>query len=269
MNSNLTLKFEKMGARVKVAEGDNPMATPIRLDVLRDKNGEYFDLRINNPEAEVTVLDVQPDDRHLLLLVRRPNELRGGGVRYEKAKFLCGHDERHWFVAAIPESAPVGTVAQAKESLKPVEVREALNQAGIGIEERNSRRNEVFKRQGEWFFVPAPNLKVDETLLIRNEPISRGRGSKPHRAEFCYRTGGTAVWVNHRYPNGIPFATYQKVLADNPGMQFTQRVRDAEVYVRGNIRHDDHKTIFLDGWHRVLMNTENQSVAMRNVAFLD
>ena len=33
--------------------------------------------------------------------------------------------------------------------------------------------------------------------------------------------------------------------------------------------HADHKTITLHGWHRVLMNTENQSRAMRNVAFLD
>ena len=45
--------------------------------------------------------------------------------------------------------------------------------------------------------------------------------------------------------------------------------RNAEVYVRGRIRHADHRTITLHGWHRVLMNTENQARAMRNVAFLD
>jgi hypothetical protein len=45
--------------------------------------------------------------------------------------------------------------------------------------------------------------------------------------------------------------------------------RNASVYVRGHIRHADHKTIILHGWHRVLMNTENQAKAMRNVAFLD
>jgi hypothetical protein len=48
--------------------------------------------------------------------------VRGAG---EKRKFLCGQDERHWFVAAIPESAPVGTVRQAKEALKPPDVRAA------------------------------------------------------------------------------------------------------------------------------------------------
>jgi hypothetical protein len=45
--------------------------------------------------------------------------------------------------------------------------------------------------------------------------------------------------------------------------------RDAVVYARGRVRHADHRTITLHGWHRVLMNTEGQSRAMRNVAFLD
>jgi hypothetical protein len=45
--------------------------------------------------------------------------------------------------------------------------------------------------------------------------------------------------------------------------------RNAQVSVRGRVRHADHKTITLHGWHRVLMNTEHQSRTMRNVAFLD
>jgi len=31
----------------------------------------------------------------------------------------------------------------------------------------------------------------------------------------------------------------------------------------------DHKTIFLNGWHEVFVNTETRAAAMRNVAFLD
>ena len=45
--------------------------------------------------------------------------------------------------------------------------------------------------------------------------------------------------------------------------------RDMVVYVRGRISHSDHATIRLDKWHRVEMNTENQSLAMAHVAFLD
>jgi len=45
--------------------------------------------------------------------------------------------------------------------------------------------------------------------------------------------------------------------------------RNPGVYVHGRIRHSDHATITLHGWHQVVMNTENESQAMRNVAFLD
>jgi hypothetical protein len=45
--------------------------------------------------------------------------------------------------------------------------------------------------------------------------------------------------------------------------------RDALVYVKGTIRHADHATITLNGWHRVVMNEERKAKAMRNVAFLD
>jgi hypothetical protein len=35
------------------------------------------------------------------------------------------------------------------------------------------------------------------------------------------------------------------------------------------VRHRDHQTIILDGWHEVAMNTEQQAAAMRQVTFLD
>ena len=41
------------------------------------------------------------------------------------------------------------------------------------------------------------------------------------------------------------------------------------MFVRGKIRHPDHKTIVLGEWRQVLMNTETQSLAMRHVAFID
>ena len=112
MDTNLLdAKFARIGARLKVADRPSRRsrtAGVISLDVQADRKGEFFEI-VKQPgaEAEVAVLDVQPADRHLLLLVREGKE---------KSKFLCGHDERHWFVAGIPESAPVGTVQQAKEA---------------------------------------------------------------------------------------------------------------------------------------------------------
>jgi hypothetical protein len=50
---------------------------------------------------------------------------------------------------------------------------------------------------------------------------------------------------------------------------FTMVKRDSAVHVLGEVRHPGHETITLNGWHRVLMNTENRSSALRYLAFLD
>lgn len=268
MNTNALLaKFGRMGARVKVRDGDSRFvrtAGRISLDVREDREGEYFEVaRPSSADPEVIVMDVQAADRHLLLLVRE------GG---EKQKFLCGHDERHWFVAAIPERAPVGTVRQAKEALKPSEVQSAQSREGLRARARNRRKNSAYRRQGEWFFLPVPDFRVDEGLVIRNEPLRRGNGGKPHWMEFCYRTGGETVLVCSRHPNGVTVKEHRSILTANPkakGWDWQTMRRNPGVYVRGRVRHADHKTIVLHGWHQVLMNTENEAKAMRNVAFLD
>ena len=41
------------------------------------------------------------------------------------------------------------------------------------------------------------------------------------------------------------------------------------LHVKGTVSHPDHKTILLQVWHKVAMNTEGQSKAMRHVVFLD
>ena len=74
-----------------------------------------------------------------------------------------------------------------------------------------------------------------------------------------------------RHPSGIGLAEYQQIITSNPESRWwgwrTMR-RNMQVYARGTVRHDDHKTIVLEGWHAVLMNTEVQAKAMRNVVFL-
>jgi hypothetical protein len=267
MNTTLLdSKFARIGARLKVADRPSRRtrtAGVVSLDVQADRQGEFFEI-VKQPgaAAEVAVLDVQPADRHLLLLVRE------GG---EKHKFLCGHDERHWFVAGIPESAPVGTVRQAKEALKPAEVQNAQARKRLKAKVRNRRKNAAFVRQGEWFFLPVLGFVVDEKLVLPNEPLRRG-GGKPHWAEFCSRTGGETVYVCSRHPNGVTEAHYKAILGGNPkakGWGWRTMRRNPGVYVRGRVRHADHATITLHGWHQVLLNTEGESKAMRSVAFLD
>jgi hypothetical protein len=277
VGSDLNRYFSRMGARVKVLESEPPSRrwvtrrslgeTPrIVLDVRRDKLGEYFEIRTApGSEQELVVLNVQPREKHLLLLSRQFGER---GQFLAKQKFLCGHDERHWFVAAIPENEPVSTVAGAKIALKPEEVRTREGLLGISRIASFRRRNPAFIRQGEWFFVPAA-LKARPLLVLKNEPLSRGNGGKPHWAEECYRSGGDTVYVSAKYPSGLSADEYRKLPASERNSGFNVMKRDAAVYVRGKMSHPDHETVTLNGWHRVLMNTENRSRAMRFLAFLD
>jgi hypothetical protein len=258
--------FARMGARVEFGQlvGRNRLSgrmgsEDLALDVRQDGHGEYFLIsRAQASTTELVVLDVQPRDRHLLLLSRSAAE---------KHRFLFGHDERHWFVAGIPESAPVSRVRDAKQALKPDVVQSS--ERGIRTKYRDRRSNAARIRQGEWFFVPAPNARVDRFLVLRNEPIARG-GGKPHVCEELYRFGGETVYVSPGAPNGLTNEQYQ-ALSVGERNRWNWRVmrRNPKVYVRGRVRHPDHKTVMVDGWHEVLSNTENLSHAMRNVAFLD
>ena len=102
--------FSRMGARLKVQGPAAWQRENVRIDVGRDRDGEFFDVRC---QAGVTpeVLDVKPAARHLVLMVRDGRD---------KNKFLLGHDERHWFAAAVPGGS-VRDVRTAMESLRPKE----------------------------------------------------------------------------------------------------------------------------------------------------
>jgi hypothetical protein len=151
-------------------------------------------------------------------------------------------------------------------------VRDAQDRLGVRAGERNRRRNAAFVRQGEWFFLPVIGFEVDEARVRHWEPLQRGWGSKPHMAEWCYRSGGETVYVSDQHPNGLLEAQRKRVFRANPeARRWNWRVmqRNAGVYVRGRVRHADHATIELAGWHWVVMNTESQARAIQHVAFLD
>jgi hypothetical protein len=268
--SVLQKQFERMGARIKVSLRSTirrARFTGFAVDIGRDGHGPFFDITLGKDAPRVLdVLDVQPGQRHLLLLVREPN-----GSREAKHKFLCGHDERDWFAAAVPETPGVATVHTAMEALKPAEVLAAQARSGLKVRNRNRRHNKAFIRQGEWFFIPEPDLIVDPKLVLSSEPLARGRG-KPHWAEMLYRTGGVNVYVCFEHPQGISEQTYRRLISENPAkkrLPWQLMRRDAGVYVCGRIRHPDHKTVKLNGWHRVVPNTENRAASMRHLAFLD
>lgn len=266
MNPQLIQKFDRIGARAKIRDArvDRSGRSTLSIDILRDAGGEYFE--ISQPaDLRIEAVDVQSHDRHLLLVAQDRSGIRGR----MPAKYLCGHDERHWFVAAVPERPGVRDVATAKDALMPQQVRDMIDRVKLARNARYTRKNRAFVRQGEWFFVCDPEIKVPELRILRHEPIRRGAG-KPHFCQELYRTGGERVYVRHDYPNGLSQKEYLALDSeDRRRHRWRVMQRNAVVFVRGYVRHPDHATIWLDGWHRVFMNTETESRAMRNVAFLD
>src|SRR3972149_1175973 len=284
MSSVLT-KFERIGAKAVVQDVRDGEQFSI------DVRGGTFAIR-KPPEIALEVLDFDAFDRHLLLLTRGP----------EKARFLCGHDERHWFVAAIPESSPVTTVEAAKEALKPEEI--LGTERGLGKREKNLRRNERRIRQGEWFFIPTPGFVPPKgTIILKNEPLGRMRNgrfiSRPHLCTELVRFGGeniflprvqlpTRDWRDWRQVprarqelqarleqevgTGLTAAERDVYIERHPEArewQWESFVRNPEVYVRGRVKHPDHKVLRLKVWHKVVQNTELRAKAMSYGAFID
>lgn len=261
MSTLLEKHFKRMGAEVLVESG-----RPGRFSI-DIQEGMFLVSGRDLAREDIKILDVQPSEKHLLLMWNEKT-----GEKATKHKFLCGRDERDWFVAAVPGEG-VRNVSDAMEALKPDVVQRRERAMRVPESQKKERHNAARRRQGEWFFVPVwHRLGAKPINILRNEPIQRGR-AKPHRCEFLYREGGEAVWVSRNYPDGITESEYKKLLKKDPSKKhlvWQRMVRDAKVYAKGRITHPDHATLDLgDAWHWVLMNRENEAPSMKHMRFLD
>jgi hypothetical protein len=199
------------------------------IDILQTQNREVFQLKY--PRSDVITaeaIDIKPKQRHLVLDVF--------GWRLPiSGRYLCGHDERHWFVAGLPFDRRTATVRGAMESLKPEVVRREQKRKGVK-HRLHRRKTEAYVRQGEWFFLPRPKMHVDD-FAVQEGQLVRGAG-KPHHVELLYRPEG----------------------------------RD-KTFVRGAVSHPDHATIYFQVWHRVVQNNEPeptpQTQPFMRMAYLD
>ena len=255
-NAVLKKHIESMGARVKFrhldsrARWDFSAPDTFSIDILSDKRGEYFEIAQGKEAPDFELLQVLPKERHLLLYCR------------DGQRFLLGFDERHWFTAGI--EGAVSTVRDAKQSLLPEPIREQVMH--LPARKVDNRRNAVFIRQGEWFFIPI-NRSFPDSRIHRNEPIQRTAWSKPHICQELCRDGGELVYI----VGGIERTAenFEALKKRNPALvrrSARMMVRNPDVYVRGYIKHEDHATVKLGGWHQVFINNEHATSSIR---FLD
>ena len=114
----------------------------------------------------------EPKQRHLLLLVRKLAD------KPQLDRFLCGHDEREWFVAAVPGGA--SSVRQAMDALQPADVRDALARNQVSSRKRYERKNRAFRRQGECLLQRTPSASRWGWQVMSRNPGVYARGAVRH-----------------------------------------------------------------------------------------
>lgn len=164
---------------------------------------------------------------------------QGWVVEYKTPKanryFLLGRDERQMFMCQLPSHA--SSVKQAHDLLKHGEISTA--------DEKGAK----YKRQGEWFFIPASDesQKHIEAMFKAHGKTKAAIGEAAGRRQGKPHTAAMLVVAD-----GKPLAHGFPVLARG------------EVYVKGTVTHADHATVRFDKWMRVLANRERHESFQRS-----
>lgn len=271
---NIKELFDKIGARVTIRRGTSPRGVSgLTLNVANDRKGEHFTLTvhpaIDESEINVQMLDYDKQLRQMLLFIRFPNlvqerwsspPVKNTKEPFMTSRLLVGHDEMHWFVAGVTNSM---TVKQAFERLRPDAVTVAMRKNKVKDKNWRKRKNKGFIRQGEWFFVPVHFEEGSQTIIHKTEPISRPTGGKPHYVEEVVRFGGETVYVQGE---SILSPELFKKVPSKERYLYSQRVMGATVLGRGKVKHPDHHTVELKGWHEIHLSRED---GVATNAFID
>ena len=109
-------------------------------------------------------------------------------------------------------------------------------------------------RQGEWFFIPAPDfVQSKEDLIFKKESIQR-------RIIPAFRHIHLGLSAS-----GNPHVADELIRIPERDEE-TGNVIDEIVYVRGKVRHQEHATLEFKVWHRVYLNLE---IRHQFVAYVD
>ena len=141
-------------------------------------------------------------------------------------------------------------VATAKAALQPRAVRRRWS-SGSGRRTAPPPERRV-RPPGRVVLRPGVELDPPAALVLRDEPLSRGRG-KAHMLEFAFRRGGEIVWVNSRHPSGISEAAYRRLTEEQRGSGRLDAVRPRSRSCSRRARSAIPTTrrSCLRGWHRV------------------
>jgi hypothetical protein len=164
------------------------------------------------------------------------------GTAPVKQHLVLGHDERQLFVVGVD---PVSSIRDALDSLKPGQVR------------WNERWGAKVIRQGDWFFTPLRGSVEgyqENGIAYTSQPLGG-----PSASRYGVRVGNPHV------------AEEQLVFIGDRmrriGGEWQKMGREIKwIVVRGKIRHSEHATVELPGWHFAVQNT---GIINNTIGFLD
>ncbi len=286
---NLVDHFKKVGLKLRILtkpiQLGRGMVDIFQMDIGRKVKGtrreEWFEIYTGHEDNRIEVLNVDKKSMQLVLFVHEPPrefevshpippswknnihenlkkiaakrdviKIRKIRDTYlithvtpsDKRHFLLGLDERQLFVAQL--SKAVTTVDAARKSL------------GSTIQFHEGKRK-MTPRQGEWFFIKTTAeqeelienmLSLNQTFIQKKKSIGdvhRGRqGGNPHVADEI-----VVIPESEVSGAGVTRRDGKSVIGNFP-------VRMRQVFVRGKIRHIDHKTIKYKHWYEVVLNNE-------------
>ena len=270
---HLEKQFSRAGIPIKVSDtgfvrGLRGASDVTQIDI--EVRGQFEQVRcFPGTNSEVKVMNVDKAHQQVVLSVLEPERTfterqsvpwgkrdPETGKRYswverttpkEERRLLIGMDERHLFISQMPDDQKPSSVRQAHENLAP---------AGIpGTKKR--RKKEKIIRQGEFFFVPCTQEEIklikdrikltgtEKKAALGSDGQGRGVRGKPHRVKERIR-------INIKSEDDFRDVRGVRRLLSRTTFGWTS-------FVRGWVRHADHKTVKLRDWHRVSSNTENRS----------
>jgi hypothetical protein len=263
-----------------------------QMDIGRKVQGtrrtEWFEIYPGHEDNVIQIIDVDSKLNQILLLVQEPerefeteetksrysrsvharrNRLDQTRVQFRetdthfiitnktpagKRHFLMGVDERQLFVAQLKTG--VANIIEARKQLgNTVLFHESVRKMSPG-------------RQGEWFFLKATKAQEEiiellldkkSTFILTKENIGKHAGrprGNPHIAD--------ELVIIPNNPEVIKRAQSSKYARKNKDLSRVEPIypiRQKEVFVRGCIRHVDHKTIKYKRWYQVILNNEGDT----------
>ncbi|MCP4763768.1 MAG: hypothetical protein GY870_18500 [archaeon] len=209
-----------------------------QMTIIKRKNIEFFKIFFGSEDNIIRILNIDPKRKQVLLFIQES----------ERDYTITEYDskERKWFerVYRTPKNKRKYLLGRDESHLFIAELPSTNFPINNVFDAHKSLKPDDFrsfkskdrkiKRQGEWFFIPInkkENKKIKNNIIyIRNkERIGLEWRGNPHIAQFILRI-------------------------------------DDITFVKGKIRHVDHKTLKLMDWYKVLHNNERKIETRGNQA---